>query len=242
MAKKNVIAVITARGGSKRIPMKNIKPLGGKPLISYIITAALRAKSVDQVMVSSDHPEIIKISKEYGAKVPFVRPPDLAEDVPSEWVVKHAVEYMEKAENFKADIVVMLQPTTPFCTGEDIDNCISKLMNNDFDAVLSAVKIAERPEWMYLINERDEAHPFLGKDPTGWAGVSQTLPKLYILNGGIYAVKKESLYKYESLLSGRISFHIMPREKSVDIDEPIDFVIAENILKILKESGDKNYD
>lgn len=112
--KTKVLGVIHARGGSKRIPLKNIKILNGKPLIAYIISAALKAKTIDRLIVSTDHPDIIRISKEYGAEVPFIRPKDISEDVPSELVTQHAVNFIEQEEGRQIEIAVTFQPTTPF--------------------------------------------------------------------------------------------------------------------------------
>ena len=143
----NIIGVTHARGGSKRIPLKNIKSLRGKPLVSYLITAALGSNYLKRVIVSTDHPEIKKISLEYGAEVPFIRPAHLAEDCPSEWVTQHAVEYVEQEEGIKVDIAVTMQPTTPFCTALDIDTCIESLLTNDeMTSAFTAKIVRERPE------------------------------------------------------------------------------------------------
>ncbi len=223
----NVVCVIHARGGSKRIPLKNIKLLGGKPLVAYIIQAALKAKLVNRVIVSTDHPEIIKIAKEYGAEVPFVRPAALAEDVASEMVTQHAVSHLEKEERYPVDIAVTLQPTTPFCLPEDVDGCISELISHDADTVFSASPVHERPEWMYYLDEAGLAHNFLGKKIEGDLGISQTLPKLYAPNGGIYATKRNVLFDQNIIIGANSRLWVMSRERSVDIDEPLDFLFAE---------------
>lgn len=227
----SVVAIIHARGGSRRIPLKNIKVLAGKPLIAYIIQAALKAKTINRVIVSTDHPEIIEIAKEYSAEVPFVRPQELAEDVPSELVTQHAVNYLEKEEGFHTDVAVTLQPTTPFCLPEDIDGCVNELISSGADSVISVREISERPEWMFYIDESGYAHNFLRKKIEGDTGVSQTLPRLYTPNGGIYATRREILFSQNALIGAKTRLWVMPRERSVDIDEPIDFLYGEFLIE-----------
>ena len=128
----NVLAVIHARGGSKRIPNKNIKLLCGKPLITYCIKAALSSSYLDKVVVSTDSEAIKQIASDAGAEVPFTRPDDLAEDVASELVTKHALITMEEIDGLSYDIVVTMQPTTPFILKADIDACIEQLVQYEF--------------------------------------------------------------------------------------------------------------
>ncbi len=224
----NTIAVIHARGGSKRVPMKNIKLLAGKPLIAYMIEACLSAKLVDRVIVSTDHQDIIDISKQYGAEVPFVRPADLSEDVPTVLVTQHAVKFLEEKEGYVSDIVITIQPTTPFCLPEDVDGCVQTLIDHaDADSAVSAAPILERPEWMFKIKEDGFAQTFLNNNVNGEAGVCQTLPELYFPNGGIYATRKEVLFEKNSVYGDKTKLWVMPFERSVDIDEPIDFEFAQ---------------
>jgi len=235
-----VLGIVHARGGSKRIPLKNIKELNGKPLIAYIITAGLKAKKLDRLIVSTDHPEIARIAKEYGAEVPFVRPPEISEDVATELVTQHAVKYLEEKESYSVDIAVTLQPTTPFCLPDDIDGCVKLLINSDADSVISACEIQERPEWMFYIDQNSYAKSFLDKELKGEIGISQTLPKLYIPNGGIYATRRDVLFEQNTIFGRKIKLWIMPAERSVDIDEPINLIFAEFVAKnFLKKKGIK---
>ncbi len=227
VGKSNIIGIIHARGGSRRIPLKNIKLLNGIPLIGYIIKAALGSKLLDRVIVSSDHPEIMRLSKEFGAEVPFVRPADLAEDVPSELVTQHAVAFIEAETREKVDIAVTMQPTSPFCSSEDIDACIQKLTDNpEIESAFSVKKICERPEWMFSL-KKNRAVSFLEGEMKGERGVTQSLPDLYIPNGAVYATRRNVLFEKNLLISDMASIHIMSAEKSIDIDEPIDFLVAE---------------
>lgn len=225
----NIIAVIPARGGSQRIPLKNIKILAGKPLIVYIITAARKAMMINRVIVSSDHPEIIKTAQQYGAEAPFVRPPEISGNVPAELVTQHAVKYLEDEERYPVDIVVTLQPTTPFCRPEDIDQCVRTLIDSDVDAVISACEVRQRPEWMFYLDKNAYAQTFLGKGIRGERGVSQALPKLFSPNGGVYAIRRDALFQHNSLFGQKTKLVEMPFLRSIDIDEPIDFEFAEFI-------------
>jgi CMP-N,N'-diacetyllegionaminic acid synthase len=225
---QGVVGIIHARGGSKRIPLKNIKPLAGRPLISYMVEAAMESRLLDRVIVSTDHPEIARIAREYGAEVPFMRPADLAEDVASELVTQHAVRFVE-AQGYPVRIVLTMQPTTPFCTAEDIDACIAKMLESDLDTVFTACEVHERPEWMYRRDDAsgDRVVPFTGRLVQGDAGISQKLPKLYIPNGAVWATRRAVLMEQELLTGPKAGLVLMSRERSVDIDEPIDFITAE---------------
>jgi CMP-N-acetylneuraminic acid synthetase len=229
--KSHTVAIIHARGGSKRIPLKNIKPLAGKPLISYMICAAKSAKYIDRVIVSTDHQVIARISREYGAEVPFIRPTDIAEDVASELVTQHAVRYLEDEEDYAVSIAVTMQPTTPFCTASDIDGAVQMLIESGADSVVSVYEVHERPEWMFYTGANGFAEKFIGSDMSGDIGISQKLPRLYVPNGGIYATRRDVLFDENSIFGKRIKLWIMSRERSVDIDEPIDFEFAELLMK-----------
>ena len=227
----NIIGVIHARGGSKRIPLKNIKLLGGHPLVAYMIKAALNSKYLRRVIVSTDHDEISNISLRYGAEVPFRRPAHLAEDCPSEWVTQHAVEFVEEQEAKKIDIVVTMQPTTPFCSGADIDACIDILIKDEnMKSVFSVKQVTERPEWMFRLQDNHRAELLLKGEMKGERGIFQSLEGLVLPNGAVYATWRDTLFQEGVLISNKTGVSIMPPERSVDIDEPIDFLFAEFIL------------
>lgn len=231
---QGILGVIHARGGSKRIPLKNIKPLAGHPLIAYMVEAAMESRLLDRLIVSTDHPEIARLAREYGAEVPFIRPADLAEDVASELVTQHAVRFVE-AEGYPVRIVLTMQPTTPFCTAEDIDACIAKMLDSDLDTVFTACAVHERPEWIYRM-EGDRAVPYTGKLVQGDAGISQKLPALYIPNGAVWATRHDVLMNQGLITGPNSGLVVMSRERSVDIDDPVDFVTAEAIAhELMKE-------
>lgn len=226
-----ILGVIHARGGSKRIPLKNIKPLAGKPLIAYMVDAAMESRLLDRLIVSTDHPDIARIARGHGAEVPFMRPADLAEDVASELVTQHAVRFVE-AQGYRVRIALTMQPTTPFCTGADIDACIAKILETDLDTVFTACEVHERPEWMYRLTG-NLAVPFTGTLVQGDAGISQKLPKLYIPNGAVWATRRSVLMDQGLITGPHSGIVVMSRERSVDIDEPVDFMTAEALANEL---------
>ena len=234
----NAAAVIHARGGSKRVPLKNIKPLGGKPLIAWCVEAALSCRGLSRVLVSTDHDGIADAARAAGAEAPFRRPADLAEDVASELVTRHALDFHERETGEELDVVVTIQPTTPFIQGADIDACLTALETNpDFDSAMSVAPVHERPEWMFECGDGGALNHWLRSEIRGDVGVSQTLPPLYAPNGGIYATRRSTLIEQDRLIGDACFGHVMSRMRSVDIDEPIDFLIAEAVAAELM-SGD----
>ena len=239
MPEQHCIAVIHARGGSKRLPLKNIRVLHGKPLISWCIEAALGSKYLDRVIVSTDHDGIAEVALAAGAEVPFKRPAEIAEDVPSEIVTQHALEFHEKETTRNVDIVSTIQPTTPFIRSSDIDACINALnSSNNFDSAISVGPIHERPEWMYEMNENGHITSHKGFKPTGEVGISQTLTPLFMANGGIYATRKSALYEFQSVYGSSSYGHVMSRTRSVDIDDLVDFLLAETIARHLEDNSE----
>lgn len=229
----NILAIIPARGGSKRLPGKNIKILAGKPLIAHAITAALKSKLVNRVIVSTDDPKIANVAKKYKAEVPFLRPARLAtnraETLP---VLIHAVNYLEKKEKTIFDIVVLIQPTVPFVEAKDIDKAITTLLKSKTKSCVSVCEISERPEWMYCL-KGSRAKPFMNLPKQSYA--SQFLPKVYWLNGAVYAILRDTLIKDKKIFDNtNISAIVMPRERSYDIDEPLDFLIVQEVKKHIK--------
>tara|TARA_Y100000590_G_scaffold248924_1_gene279704 strand:- start:1057 stop:1758 length:702 start_codon:yes stop_codon:yes gene_type:complete len=232
MIKKNIIGVIHARGGSVRIPMKNIKLLNGKPLISYMINAALGSDYIRRVIVSTDNLDIKNVALDCGAEVPFDRPKHLSTDCPSELVTKHALEFVEAEEQKIVDIVVTMQPTTPFCLSEDIDSCIKILLESkNLNSVFTAMDVHERPEWMFKLKDKHAAELILGDEIKGEKGVYQSLERLVTVNGAAYATRRDTLINEGVIISKKTGVHIMPHERSIDIDVPIDFDFAEFIAK-----------
>jgi CMP-N-acetylneuraminic acid synthetase len=225
----NVLGVITARGGSKRIPKKNIKELLGKPLIYYTIKAALDSKLLTKVILSSDDDEIIGIGKDMGVEVPFKRPRELAEDTtPTIEVLIHAVNYVEKNQGFYPDIIVVFEPTSPLRTMEDIDKALEKHITTDSDSVVSVVKT---DHWHPIRAKKIENDVLYGYCIEEKEGVRrQDLPPAYFRDGAFYSVKRDVLMNEHKLYGKVTRPYIMPPERSIDINSELDFKLAEILM------------
>lgn len=218
------IAIIPARGGSKGIPRKNVKELCGKPLISYIIETALNVKEIDRVIVSTEDAEIAEIAKKSGAEIPFMRPEELARDeTPTLPVLQHTINYLEKKENYEPNVVVLLYATSPLLSKERISEGIKILKYRDFDSVISVVE--------------DKGHYWIEKEgkyerlyPKALENRQLTKP-LFKENGAIYISKRDLIVKENAIVGGKIGFLVMKQKESVDIDEPLDFEIAECLMR-----------
>ena len=221
-----VLAVVPARSGSKSIPDKNIQTIGGIPLLAYPIIAAKHSASVGRIVCSTDSPEYAKIAEVYGAEVPFMRPPELAEDVPSEEVLVHAVENLHVKDD---DVVVMLQCTTPFVTPQNIDDCTVEVSSRGHDAAVTVCECSEHPEWAFRL-EQGRLMPRTLRQMKGEWGVRQSLGKFYRPNGAVYAVKNSYLLKHHQIFSPHDTIGVlMPKIRSVDIDDEDDLKIARAI-------------
>lgn len=221
------LAVIPARGGSKGVPRKNIRDLAGKPLIAWTIEEARKSKYITRVILSSEDEEIIKVAKNYGCEVPFVRPQELAaDDTPGINPVLHAIEQCPGY-----DYVVLLQPTSPLRTVKDIDGAIEHLLVNRAKFSVSVVEPSQNPYWMYELNKNEMIKPLLeGKNN---AIRRQELPKVFSLNGAIYIANVNLLKATKSFLTDEtIGFQMSPKH-SQDIDTELDFSICELIKKHL---------
>ncbi|AKB29022.1 Legionaminic acid cytidylyltransferase [Methanosarcina siciliae T4/M] len=228
--KAKIISIIPARGGSKGIPQKNIRLLAGRPLIAYTIDCALNSKYINRVVVSTDDEGIATISEKYGVEV-VKRPESLAQDnSPTIDAVLHVLEFLE-IQNEKHIIIVLLQPTSPLRNSQDIDNAIELFFKNTCDSVISVCESEHPPFWTYKIDDQ-YLKPILGDNYSKMR--RQDLPKSYILNGAIYISTVEIIQECRSFNSHKVSPYIMPSIRSVDIDDELDFIVAEYIFKMSK--------
>ncbi|MBI5140221.1 MAG: acylneuraminate cytidylyltransferase family protein [Candidatus Vogelbacteria bacterium] len=230
-----ILGIIPARGGSKRLPRKNILPLNGKPLIVYAIESAIKALLLDRVIVSTDDPEIANVSKQHGADVPFLRPKELAEDTTGDSpVFKHAVKFLEdQGERF--DYILNLRPTSPFRESADIDNIIGVAKDGKFNLVRS-VTLAEgvaHPYWMYKIGGKDTLEPIYPTHSVAQYYQGQLLPKTFFqLNGVVDILSRDQVMSAPSMyMSDRMGYIEIPRHRAVDIDDKTDFEIAEVLMR-----------
>ncbi|MCG6966529.1 MAG: acylneuraminate cytidylyltransferase family protein [Chromatiaceae bacterium] len=224
------LGLILARGGSKRLPRKNLLPLAGRPLLAWTVAAATAARHVDRVILSTDDSEIAAAGREHGAAVPFMRPAELATDTATTCdVALHALSTLAAAgEHY--DYLVLLQPTSPLRTAADIDNAIELLLEKRADAVISVCETDHPAEWSNTLPADRSMGGFFR--PGIRSTRSQDLPKSYRLNGAVYVYNCARLLKTGSLEMDDNSYaYIMPRERSVDIDSAIDFDIAGLLLE-----------
>ena len=222
---KTILAIIPARGGSKGIPRKNIRLLGNKPLIAWTIEEAKNSKYIDRLILSSEDEEIIEIAKKWGCEVPFVRPPELAQDNTSgiEPVI-HAINNMER----KYDYVVLLQPTSPLRTVGDIDGCIEKCVQEDALSCVSICQAEHSPYWMYILSEQGKMQKLIEAENYT---CRQDLPVVYRLNGALYVARTEFVLKEKSFISDETIGYVMNPEHAVDIDTEVDFLLGELLIK-----------
>ncbi len=231
-----ILGVITARGGSKGIPGKNIKLLGGKPLITYTIEAARKSSALTHCIVSTDSENIARVAREHGADVPFLRPPELAADhVPHVPVMQHAIRFMEAQENKTFEYVVVLQPTSPFRLPEDIDETLRLLIESGADSAVTLVEVANADHPVKAKRLLDgRVLPYALAEPEG--ARRQDLPTAYRRSGAVYAMRRDTILGGR-LYGDHIVGYIVPRERSVDIDEPLDWLKAEWMLEDLGRKG-----
>jgi CMP-N-acetylneuraminic acid synthetase len=231
MADPKILAVIPARGGSKGVPRKNIRPLAGRPLIAYTIETALAARDrLHRVIVSTDDPEIAAVARAAGAEVPFLRPAELAADrSPTVPVLQHALRFVEERDGSRMDWVLLLQPTAPFRAVEDIHAALDLALAGGCDSVISVVQVfATHPILMKRI-EDDRLVPFCIDEKEGTRRQDYK-PAAYMRNGAIYLTRRESLVDGSSIWGAAIRPYVMPEQRSVNIDSEMDFKMAEFLL------------
>lgn len=228
-----VLGIIPARGGSKRVPGKNIRPLAGKPLIAYTIKAALQSTRIDRLIVSTDNSKIAEVAQKWGADVPFLRPADLAkDDTPDQPVFLHVLRWLKEDDRYEPDIVVNLRPTTPFKTPEIIDKAVQRLIDTDADIVrtMTLVEGVHHPYWMYRLSEDGSAELFSGDIKLSKYYRRQLLPHVYRINGVVDAVKTQVIYEESNLDNQNMKGLIISEKESMDVDTDFDFIICECIL------------
>ena len=218
-----LLALIPARGGSKGIPRKNIRPFCGKPLLQWSIDSALKAACVDQVVVSTDHPEIAKVAKDGGAEVPFLRPAELATDTaPGIAAVLHALEQLPQVND-----VLLLQPTSPLRTSADIEAIVALRQQAGRESAASITTSGKHPAWMYRLSQDQLLESLLQLDG---AHCRQQLPPAYVLNGALYLASRAFLLREQAFIQEDTVGYVMPAERSVDIDTPLDWQWAEFLM------------
>ncbi len=225
---KKIFAVIPARGGSKGLPGKNLRALGGKPLIAWSILAAQASKFVDRTIISSDDKDIIACAKEWRCEVPFTRPPELANDeAANQDVLLHALGAIEG----DFDYVLLLQPTSPLRSSDDIDGCISWCLERNASSCISICESHKPPHWSFTMDANNELAPLFEKEfYSGRARRRQDQPKTFEQNGAVFMARVDQFLKRGDYYFEGMVGYVMPRERSLDIDDEIDFKMAEQYL------------
>jgi CMP-N,N'-diacetyllegionaminic acid synthase len=229
-----VLGIITARGGSKGIPGKNLKLLGGRPLIDYSIDAA-NDTPLDRLICSTEDPKIADAARSLGCEVPFMRPAELARDeTPHLPVILHAVEWMRDHGHYRPDAVVILQPTSPLRSAADIAAALRMLELSGADSVVSVNEVTAHahPMRMLRVDDQGLATLFVNGDPVRRRiNRRQDLPKAWVMNGAVYACRTDVLFAAEpSLYGDRVVAYPMPPERSISIDDQEDWAAAERAL------------
>lgn len=239
-----ILAIIQARGGSKGVPKKNIKNLAGRPLIAWTIEEAKKSTYINRIIVSTDDKNIADVSRRYGAEVPFMRPKKFATDKSkSIELLQHALGWLAKHENYRADVVVQLKPTNPLRRAEHIDLCIkSYLKSPGIDSLITVVKSPAHPLKTWKFNDGFLA-PFVPESVYGITEAAkqprQALPEAFVQNSCVHVINPRTILKKNSSIGKKIKGIIMERDDSVNIDAALDFKIAEMLIR---KKIKKNYD
>lgn len=225
-----VLGLVTARGGSKGIPGKNVAPLAGKPLIAWTLEAAAESRGLDRIIMSTDDDEIAEVCRDWGIEAPFKRPAELAGDDSSHiGVVVHALEWLAANDGYRPDFVMLLQPTSPLRTADDIDAAITLAEKREASAVLSVTATHDHPFLVRAMTHSGSLGHFVECDieyPR-----RQVLPAAYAINGAIYLNERDSLLSTRSFEpEGAIAYE-MPAERSLQIDTPWDLHLCELVLR-----------
>lgn len=226
-----VLGIITARGGSKGIPRKNLALLDGKPLLQYTAECALAARSLSRVILSTDDREIAKIGRRCGLDVPFIRPQELARDeTPTLPVLQHAVRFLED-QGERYDAICLLQPTNPLRKPEWIEDCVRLLFEKDADAVVTVLPVPHEynPHWVYF--RRDDGTLYLSTGEQEPLPRRQLLPPAFHREGSVYVTRRDVLMERNSLYGERVLGYLLDPEETVNIDGPEDLARAEALLR-----------
>lgn len=224
----HTVAVIPARGGSKGIPLKNIREVAGKPLVAWAIEACLATESIDRTIVSTDHEGIAEVAREWGAEVPFMRPEEFAGDaVTLDPVIYHAVTELEERDGKEIDIVLTVQPTCPLLRPGTIDRSVETLVEGGYDAVIMLKEIRH----MYWRRVNGHFEPMFKKRAN-----RQELEPLYPETGAVFASRR-SVVTPENRLGTNIGHVIGSEEEAIDIDTEIDLLLAELVIEQARREG-----
>tara|TARA_B100001093_G_scaffold462371_1_gene477542 strand:+ start:919 stop:1617 length:699 start_codon:yes stop_codon:yes gene_type:complete len=223
---KKILAVIPARGGSKGIKNKNITELAGRPLLQWTIEAAKKSKYIDRFVLSSDDPQIQMVAESLGCEVPFTRAAHLATDEAS--TIDVLFDVLERVAGF--DVVILLQPTSPFRIAEDIDSCLESMISNAAPAAVSLCAVQDHPALVFKFQNDKKITPFLSRPPSQSLR-RQDLPAAFKLNGAVYIANIPWLFKNRTFTATESVGYVMPESRSIDIDDAQDLSLAQQLAQ-----------
>lgn len=225
---KKTLAIITARGGSKRLPNKNILDLAGKPLIAWTSDIAKKAKNITKLIISTDNEKIKNVAEKHSIEVPFIRPDFLADDTATSFdVIKHSIDFFKEKKVF-FDYVMLLQPTSPLRRLNHINEAFS-MLNEETKAIVSVCETEHSPLWSNFLPDNLSMKDFIPKNVKNLR--SQDLPKYYRLNGAIYISEIDYFIENKGFIAKDTKAYIMPQLNSIDIDTQLDFDFCEFLIQ-----------
>jgi len=229
------VVLICARGGSKGLPGKNIKPLNGIPLIGWSINIAKEIGRASRIIVSTDSEEIAKVALEYGAEVPFIRPKDLAQDDSPEWLVwRHAIDYLERHDSENIDAIVVLPVTAPLRSIKDVNACIDLFEEGEVDSVITVSEANRSPYFNMIVND-DNGLSLLAITPKSQIIRRQDAPEVYDMTTVAYVADVGFVKNHNGIFNGKVKSVVIPKQRAIDIDDLLDFKIAECLSNQQKE-------
>ena len=236
--KRKIIAIVPARSGSKGLKNKNLKKLINYPLLAYPIKAAIKSKYIDKIVVSTDSKKIAKIAKKFGAEVPFLRPKKISRDNSSSFLaIKHCLDFFKNKKKY-FDYVILLEPTSPFTTNEDIDKALKKLYKNKKFAhsiVGVSKNINTHPSFNVKINRNGKIEQYFKKSFIKKYKRRQELAELYFFDGSLYISQTNTLLKKKTFYHNKTLAYITEKWKALEIDDAVDFICAEAIMKKIRK-------
>jgi len=224
------VAFVFARGGSKGLPGKNIRSLAGKPLIGWAIEQAAAVARIDRVIVSTDSEEIADVARTHGAEVPFIRPAELAQDNTPEWLVwRHALSYLKESQGYFPEALISVPATAPLRSIEDLERCLDEYERGESDVVIT-VTDAHRSPYFNMVKVNDDGFVDLVIPPSGSVFRRQDAPVVFDVTTVAYVVRPEFVMTRSGIFEGVVRHVYVPKERSLDIDTPFDFRIAECLI------------
>lgn len=224
------IAFIFARGGSKGLPGKNIRPLAGKPLIAWSIEHARAIKRIERVIVSTDSEEIAAVARDFGADVPFMRPAELARDDSPEWLAwRHALSFLQESEGRLPDAMLSVPTTAPLRLIIDLEKCLDEFAKGDADVVITMSE-AHRNPWFNMVKENSDGSVGLVMDPASGITRRQDAPAVFDMATVAYVARPQFVLQQMGAFNGRVRAVKVPVERAIDIDTLFDFELAEFLI------------